>query len=107
MNETVDGENPINTAQLAVKANVPKRTIRTRRLKKKTEQRHLEGGWTVPLRTKQQAADYIQCTPRFLERMVRGGRLRALKPTGKLVRFRQTDLDAFLESGATTTGGGQ
>jgi excisionase family DNA binding protein len=33
--------------------------------------------------------------------MVRTGRLRALKPTGKLVRYRQTDLDAFLESGAT------
>jgi excisionase family DNA binding protein len=33
--------------------------------------------------------------------MVRSGRLRALKPTRKLVRFRQTDIDAFLESGAT------
>jgi excisionase family DNA binding protein len=104
MNDNVDGESPINSAQLAVKANVPNRTIRTRKLEKKTEQRHLEGGWSVPLRTKQQAASYIQCTPRFLERMVRAGRLRCLKPTAKLVRFRQTDLDAFLESGATIGG---
>lgn len=54
--------------------------------------------------TKQEAADYIRCSPRYLERMVRSGRLRALKPTGKLVRFRQSDLDAFLESGASIGG---
>lgn len=104
MNDNVDGESPINTAQLAVKPNVPKRTIRTRRLEKKTEQRNLEGGWSVPLRTKQQAADYIQCTPRYIERMVRSGRLRALKPSGKLIRFRQCDLDSFMASGATSGG---
>src|SRR5262249_53481427 len=46
--------------------------------------------------TKQQAAAYIQCCPRYIERMVRNGRLRALKPTGKLIRFRRRDLDAFL-----------
>jgi len=33
--------------------------------------------------------------------MVRSGRLRALKPTPKFLRFRKADLDAFLESGAT------
>jgi hypothetical protein len=33
--------------------------------------------------------------------MVRSGRLRALKPSPKLLRFRQADLDAFLETGAT------
>jgi len=57
------------------------------------------------LLTKQQAADYIQTTPRYVERQVKAGRLRALKPTGKLVRIRRTDLDAFLESGATIGGG--
>jgi excisionase family DNA binding protein len=36
--------------------------------------------------------------------MVRSGRLRALKPSGKLVRFRQADLEAFLETGATIGG---
>jgi excisionase family DNA binding protein len=51
--------------------------------------------------TKQQAADYVQCTPRYLERQIRAGRLRALRPTGKLVRIRRSDLDAFLESGST------
>ncbi len=56
------------------------------------------------LQTKQEAAEYIRCTPRYLERMVHAGRLRALKPTAKLVRFRQSDLDAFLESGATIRG---
>ena len=54
--------------------------------------------------TKQEAAEYIRCTTRYLERQIRAGRLRALKPTGKFVRIRRTDLDRFLESGATTGG---
>ena len=53
--------------------------------------------------TKQQAAEYLQTTPRYLERMVASGRLRALKPTGKLWRVRLSDLTAFLESGASIT----
>ena len=52
--------------------------------------------------TKAQAAAYVQATPRFLERAIKSGRLRALRPTGKLVRIRLKDLEAFLESGATT-----
>jgi len=55
--------------------------------------------------TKQEAAEYLQTTPRYIERMVAGGRLRALKPTGKLWRVRRRDLDAFLESGATMEAG--
>ena len=55
--------------------------------------------------TKQQAAEYLQTTPRYIERMVAGGRLCALKPTGKLWRVRRRDLDAFLESGATMEAG--
>ena len=54
--------------------------------------------------TKREAANYIRCTPRYLERQIRAGRLRALKPTGKLVRIRRADLEAFLESGATIEG---
>jgi excisionase family DNA binding protein len=54
--------------------------------------------------TKREAANYVRCTPRYLERQIRAGRLRALKPTGKLVRIRRTDLEAFLESGATIGG---
>jgi len=53
------------------------------------------------LLTKQQAADYIQATPRYVERQVKAGRLRAFKPTGKLVRIRRSEIDAFLASGAT------
>jgi len=54
--------------------------------------------------TKQQAAEYLQATPRYIERMVQSGRLRALRPTGKLWRVRRSDLDTFLESGATIGG---
>jgi len=54
--------------------------------------------------TKQQAAAYLQTTPRYIERAVQLGLLRALKPTGKLWRVRRTDLDAFLETGATIGG---
>jgi excisionase family DNA binding protein len=56
------------------------------------------------LLTKQQAASYVGCSPRYLERAIVTGRLRALKPTSKLVRIRLKDLDAFLESGATMEG---
>jgi excisionase family DNA binding protein len=54
--------------------------------------------------TKQQAADYVQCTPRYLENQIRSGRLKALKPSGKLLRIRRADLEKFLESGATIGG---
>jgi excisionase family DNA binding protein len=54
--------------------------------------------------TKQEAAKLLKVTTRYLERAVSSGRLRALKPTGKLWRVRQSDLDAFLESGASMGG---
>jgi excisionase family DNA binding protein len=54
--------------------------------------------------TKKEAAEFVRCTVRYLERQIRAGRLRALKPTGKLARIRAKDLEAFLESG-TTIGG--
>jgi excisionase family DNA binding protein len=56
------------------------------------------------LLTKKQAAAYLQASTRYVELIVRQGRLRALKPTGKLWRVRRGDLDAFLESGATIGG---
>ncbi len=55
--------------------------------------------------TKLEAAAFVRCTTRYLERQVKAGRLRALKPTGKLWRVRRSDLEAFLESGATIGGG--
>jgi excisionase family DNA binding protein len=54
--------------------------------------------------TKREAAALLRCTTRYLERQIRAGRLRALKPTGKLVRIRRSDLETFLESGATIGG---
>jgi excisionase family DNA binding protein len=51
--------------------------------------------------TKQEAAELLRCTPRYLERQVRAGRIKALKPTGKFVRFFRHDIDAFLLSGAS------
>ncbi len=61
-----------------------------------------QAGAEIPaILTKRQAADYVHCTPRYLENMIRAGRLRALKPTGKLLRIRLADLEKFLESGST------
>jgi excisionase family DNA binding protein len=51
--------------------------------------------------TKQQAAELLGCTVRYIERQIRAGRLRACKPTGKLVRIFRRDLDNFLMSGAS------
>src|SRR5262249_25898323 len=53
------------------------------------------------LLTKQETAQRLKSTIRYIERMIATGRLKALKPTGKMVRIRQRDLDTFLESGAT------
>jgi excisionase family DNA binding protein len=67
-----------------------------------TESAHVSQTWSNhSLLTKQQAASYLGCSCRYLERAILAGRLRALKPTGKLLRIRLSDLDAFLESGAT------
>jgi excisionase family DNA binding protein len=51
--------------------------------------------------TKQQAAELLGCTVRYIERRIRDGRLRACKPTGKFVRIYRKDIDAFLESCAS------
>ena len=55
--------------------------------------------------TKQEAADFIGCTTRYLERQVSAGRLKACKPSPKLWRVRLSDLEKFLESGASIGGG--
>ena len=67
---------------------------------------HVIGTWdNQPLLTLKQAAVYAICTPRYLQNQIRAGRLKALKPTGKLLRIRRSDLDAFFEAGATIGGG--
>ena len=64
----------------------------------------LKAGNANAILDKRQAALHVQATPRYLERAVKSGRLRALRPTGKLWRVRLSDLEAFLESGATSGG---
>jgi excisionase family DNA binding protein len=51
--------------------------------------------------TKQQAAELLGCTTRYIERQIRAGRLRACKPSGKFVRIFRKDINAFLESCAS------
>jgi excisionase family DNA binding protein len=51
--------------------------------------------------TKQQAAGLLQSTVRYVERMIKAGRLRACKPSGKFVRIFRKDLDAFLDKSAS------
>ena len=65
------------------------------------KQSHVEAINHSAILTKQQAAEYLQATPRYIERMVASGRLRVFKPTGRLWRVRRKDLDTFLESGET------
>jgi excisionase family DNA binding protein len=63
---------------------------------------HQQAGSGIPaILTKRQAAEYVCCTPRYLENQIRLGKLKALKPSGKLLRIRRSDLEKFLESGAT------
>ena len=54
---------------------------------------------TLPILTKSQACELLACKPRYLERAIRSGRLRACRPTGKFVRIFRKDLEAFLVSG--------
>jgi excisionase family DNA binding protein len=56
------------------------------------------------LLTKKQTAEQAQTSIRYLEREIARGRLKALKLSRKLVRIRQSDLDAFLENCATIGG---
>jgi excisionase family DNA binding protein len=58
------------------------------------------GSW--PVLTKKQAAEYLQCTTRFIERHITAGHIRSCKPTKKFVRIRRKELDAFLENGLWT-----
>jgi excisionase family DNA binding protein len=53
------------------------------------------------LLTREDAAAYLKCTPKYIDNQIRAGRLRALKPTGKLVRIRLSDIDEFLQAGAS------
>lgn len=54
------------------------------------------------LLTPEQAADYLQITTRTLRNLVTRGLIPQTKLTGKLVRYRRSDLDGSL--GRLTTG---
>jgi excisionase family DNA binding protein len=62
---------------------------------------HAAGLHNAAILTKQQAAEHLGCTVRYIERQIRAGRLRACKPSGKFVRILLRDLYAFLGSGAS------
>ena len=66
---------------------------------------HFTLTWGKQLLTLSQAAQYAICTPRYLQKQIRAGRIKALKPTAKFLRIRRGELDRFLESGATIGGG--
>jgi excisionase family DNA binding protein len=51
--------------------------------------------------TREEAATYLRCTPKYIDNQIRAGRLRACKPSGKFVRIYLRDIDAFLSSGSS------
>jgi excisionase family DNA binding protein len=55
--------------------------------------------------TKQEAANFLRCSTRYIERVTRSGLLKVCKPSAKLVRIRRSDLEKFLESGSSIGGG--
>jgi len=67
----------------------------------KSDKPHAEAVTHLVLYTKEQAAAYLQVTPRYINRQVALGKLRAFKPSAKIFRVRRSDLDSFIESGST------
>lgn len=51
-----------------------------------------------PLFRAQEAADYLTCTDRYLRTLVAQRRIAVVR-IGRNVRFRKSDLDAFIEAG--------
>ena len=51
--------------------------------------------------SKAQTAELLGVTVRYIERQVATGKLRACKPTGKLVRILGRDLESWLNAGAS------
>ena len=52
--------------------------------------------------TKDELGAYCRCTARFLENEITRGRLRAIRVSPRLVRFRPRDVEAWMEASATT-----
>ena len=51
--------------------------------------------------TREEAAAYLRCTPKYVDNQIRAKRLRACKPSGRFVRLYLRDIDAFLSSGSS------
>lgn len=62
---------------------------------------HAAGLHNAAILTKEEAAELLRCTPRYIERQIKAGRLRARKPSGKFVRIFRKDIDAFLNDCAS------
>ena len=48
------------------------------------------------LLTKQQVADRFQISTRWIERQIAAGKLRPVRFSHKVIRFRESDLEAFV-----------
>ena len=68
---------------------------------KKAASLHVSELCDLAILTKREAASLLRVTTRYLERAIASGRLRACKPTGKMLRIYRRDLDKFLEAGAS------
>lgn len=71
---------------------------------KKAASCHGAGLINSPFLTKEQVAELLGCTVRYIERQIRLGKLRACKPSGKFVRIFRKDVDAFLLNYASIGG---
>src|SRR5262245_21752076 len=54
-----------------------------------------------PFMTKKQAAHYLGVSVFFIEHLIKTGKLRASRPSYKILRLHQRDLDALMEKSAT------
>jgi excisionase family DNA binding protein len=53
-----------------------------------------------PLFTKETVCEYLAVSPSTLDRLVRAGKIRALRIGGQ-VRFRPSDIESYLDASAT------
>jgi excisionase family DNA binding protein len=56
---------------------------------------------SATLLTKEQVSKLLQVSPRYIERQVKLGKLRALKFSSRLLRFRLADVNSFSEGFAS------
>ena len=65
-------------------------------------QAEVEAAVKLGILTPEQAAVYLQCTVRHLEREVARGKLRHCKTSKRFARYRLKDLKAYLANGVST-----